>query len=160
MILKRELNRDMFRREYEECFPPDEVVRRARSQIGSKEYHIYLKNCEHYVVWAKTGVLSSEVVDRVTEHAKDHFIGIGKYGVIAASCSTVLKFTGIGSILHNWLAGICYVFAAPLFPWFFGAGTIMIGISSFGYALARWVQFNVKRNKFTFNLNWTKAVVQ
>jgi hypothetical protein len=155
-ILKRELNRVMYRRAYEEFFLPDEVVRRARSQIGNKEYHIYLKNCEHFVVWAKTGACTSEVVDRVTSRAQDHFLGIARYGFFAASCSTILKLSGLGSIVHSWLAGICCVFAAPLFPWFFGVGTVAVGISSFGYALSKWIQFNVRRNSLTFHLNWVK----
>lgn len=38
-----------------DCLEPDEVIERARSRIGEKEYHLIGKNCEHFATWCKTG---------------------------------------------------------------------------------------------------------
>ena len=53
-LLCREVNTDIIIREFKDGYPPDEVVDRARSQLGKKKFHVYLCNCEHFSVWAKT----------------------------------------------------------------------------------------------------------
>lgn len=37
------------------CYPPAEVVRRARSRKGEAGYSLWLNNCEHFAYWCKTG---------------------------------------------------------------------------------------------------------
>jgi hypothetical protein len=37
------------------CHRSAEVVRRARSKLGSVGYHLWLNNCEHFAYWCKTG---------------------------------------------------------------------------------------------------------
>ncbi|MBL5885580.1 lecithin retinol acyltransferase family protein [Lelliottia amnigena] len=39
---------------------PDEVIHRANSRIGEKNYHLVVNNCEHFAVWCKTNVRDSE----------------------------------------------------------------------------------------------------
>ncbi|GMO49709.1 MAG: hypothetical protein Pg6C_12600 [Treponemataceae bacterium] len=46
---------------------PEEVVRRARSQIGSKGYNLVFNNCEHFARWCKTGIAESEQVNAAVE---------------------------------------------------------------------------------------------
>jgi len=36
-------------------FLPKETVKRARSRIGEKRYHLLFNNCEHFALWCKTG---------------------------------------------------------------------------------------------------------
>ncbi|MCE9979674.1 MULTISPECIES: lecithin retinol acyltransferase family protein [Leclercia] len=70
-----------------ELFSPDEVVERARKEIGEQQYSLLFNNCEHFAVWCKTGLLESEQVafwkkiaernrkaKKATEKIKDHFL--------------------------------------------------------------------------------------
>jgi hypothetical protein len=43
---------------------PDVVIKRAESRIGERDYHLVFNNCEHFVVWCKTGRHWSGQVDR------------------------------------------------------------------------------------------------
>lgn len=47
-----------------ERFSPDEVVERALSRVGEAAYHFAANNCEHFAVWAKTGVAASGQIQR------------------------------------------------------------------------------------------------
>lgn len=60
--------KNLYRVDYEEedkCYPPDEVIARAESQIGepglqNRRYHLFQNNCEHFATWCKTGEAFSE----------------------------------------------------------------------------------------------------
>jgi len=56
-------------------FSRPEIVERARSQIGSKEYNLVFHNCEHFARWCKTDVYESEQV----HDAIDIALEVGKY---------------------------------------------------------------------------------
>lgn len=43
---------------------PDVVIKRAESRIGERDYHLVFNNCEHFVLWCKTGRHQSGQVDR------------------------------------------------------------------------------------------------
>lgn len=48
--------------------PIDDVetaIARAESRLGEESYHLFGNNCEHFVVWAKTGIADSS---QVTAH--------------------------------------------------------------------------------------------
>ena len=48
------------------CFRPADVISRARSKLGEKQYNLVANNCEHFAIWCKTGVsYSSQVVDAI-----------------------------------------------------------------------------------------------
>ena len=44
-------------------YSPSETVQRARSQLGKKDYNIFLNNCEHFAIWCKTGVHESHQIN-------------------------------------------------------------------------------------------------
>lgn len=44
------------------AFAPEETLKRARSRIGEREYNLLTNNCEHFVVWCKTGISESRQV--------------------------------------------------------------------------------------------------
>jgi hypothetical protein len=44
-------------------FTPDEVVRRAQSQLGKADYHLLGRNCEHLAAWCVTGESESDQVE-------------------------------------------------------------------------------------------------
>ena len=43
-------------------FSPEETVERARARMGERNYNLIANNCEHFVVWCKTGVSDSRQV--------------------------------------------------------------------------------------------------
>jgi hypothetical protein len=49
------------------AFSCDEIVQRAKAQIGSKGYSIVFNNCEHFARWCKTGVAESKQVNQVAD---------------------------------------------------------------------------------------------
>lgn len=48
-----------------EKYTPDEVVKRAKSKLGSRNFNIVLNNCEHFTNWCKTGNRKSSQVNLV-----------------------------------------------------------------------------------------------
>ena len=45
-------------------YSPEEIVKRAESQLGEGKYNLVFNNCEHFAVWCKTGVHESSQVQR------------------------------------------------------------------------------------------------
>ena len=44
------------------AFTPEEVVERAQSRMGERNYNLLVNNCEHFAVWCKTGISDSKQV--------------------------------------------------------------------------------------------------
>lgn len=44
------------------AFAPEETLKHARSRIGERKYNLLTNNCEHFVVWCKTGISESRQV--------------------------------------------------------------------------------------------------
>jgi hypothetical protein len=51
--------------EYESRLPAQEIVKRARSKIGSADYNLFGNNCEHFATWCVTGDAHSTQVQTV-----------------------------------------------------------------------------------------------
>ncbi len=51
---------------YQQALPSDEVLFRAESCIGERDYNVVTNNCEHFAVWCKTGRFQSRQVDAVS----------------------------------------------------------------------------------------------
>ena len=54
--------------------PPDrrageDIVRRARSRLGERRYHLLRNNCEHFCNWCQLGECRSEQVEAVMKPA-------------------------------------------------------------------------------------------
>ena len=45
-------------------FSREETVNRARSRMGEKSYNLLFNNCEHFVLWCKTGINKSVQVEK------------------------------------------------------------------------------------------------
>ena len=52
------------------CLPAATVVARAQSRLGESRYDLFDENCEHFVMWCKTGISSSEQVKNIEETVK------------------------------------------------------------------------------------------
>ena len=52
------------------CLPAATVIARAQSRLGESRYDLFGNNCEHFVMWCKTGISSSEQVKNMEEMAK------------------------------------------------------------------------------------------
>lgn len=48
-------------------FSADEIIARATSRIGEKNYSLLGNNCEHFVNWCRTGQADSRQVDRTMQ---------------------------------------------------------------------------------------------
>jgi hypothetical protein len=44
------------------AYPPDAIVRRARSRLGENDYRLLTNNCEHFCNWCVSGVSHSAQV--------------------------------------------------------------------------------------------------
>ena len=47
----------------------DEIVRRARSRLGERRYHLLRNNCEHFCNWCQLGESRSEQVEALMKPA-------------------------------------------------------------------------------------------
>jgi len=70
------------------CFPPDVVVKRARSRLGEKGYDLKWNNCDHFATWCKTGKHKSIQVDIVKGVGK---IIITRFPIISIFVNIVFK---------------------------------------------------------------------
>ena len=52
-------------RHAETIFSPEETVARAEKALNSKGYNLLCHNCEHFAIWCKTNVESSEQVKKI-----------------------------------------------------------------------------------------------
>jgi hypothetical protein len=50
-------------------YPREEIVRRARAQIGAKGYNLVFNNCEHFARWCKSGISESKQVENAIKMA-------------------------------------------------------------------------------------------
>ena len=53
------------------CFDPETVVSRAKSKLRERKYNPVTNNCEHFALWCKTGISSSEQVNNVKDASKE-----------------------------------------------------------------------------------------
>ena len=58
---------------HDSCFDPEAVVSRAKSRLGERKYDPVTNNCEHFALWCKTGISSSEQVRSVLNALKTGF---------------------------------------------------------------------------------------
>lgn len=60
-----------------EAFTPDETLERARSRMGERSYNLLTNNCEHFVVWCKTGISDSRQVRQWATLCQRIFLNAG-----------------------------------------------------------------------------------
>ena len=60
-------NVKVYRMKHERCLDADIVVWRAHSAVGNPKYNAFTNNCEHFAMWCKTGISSSDQVDKAEE---------------------------------------------------------------------------------------------
>ena len=68
--IKFDTNEHVYVIKHTRCFDPETVVSRAKSQLGKREYNAFTNNCEHSALWCKTGISSSDQVNKVTDALK------------------------------------------------------------------------------------------
>ena len=70
MVVRRKFkleNEPVYVIKHDRCFDPEPVVSRAKSKLGERKYHPVTNNCEHFALWSKTGISSSEQVNNVKD---------------------------------------------------------------------------------------------
>ena len=60
-------NESVYVIEHDRCYDPETVVSRAKSKLGERKYRPVTNNCEHFALWCKTGISSSEQVNNVKD---------------------------------------------------------------------------------------------
>ena len=63
-------NESVYVIEHDRCYDPETVVSRAKSKLGERKYDPVTNNCEHFALWCKTGISSSEQVNNVKDASK------------------------------------------------------------------------------------------
>lgn len=88
-------------RDYDEdVFSPKETIERALSRLGEKGYLLHENNCEHFVVWCKTGESSSTQVDSAKRVVQTGATGIAVGSAILRSAKVLpvpYKFLAYGA---------------------------------------------------------------
>ena len=57
--ISSELARHLQQRYGYHLYTPEETVQRAKTRLGETSYNLFTNNCEHFVIWCKTGVSES-----------------------------------------------------------------------------------------------------
>eukprot|EP00048_Salpingoeca_helianthica_P017595 m.238069 g.238069 ORF g.238069 m.238069 type:complete len:206 (+) comp21555_c0_seq1:271-888(+) len=70
------------------AFPLEEIVQRARSQIGESDYDLLGHNCEHFASWCRTGQPGSAQVRNLGQ-------SMVKVGIFGAIASAFVGFLGL-----------------------------------------------------------------
>mmetsp|Transcript_29993 Transcript_29993/g.33477 ORF Transcript_29993/g.33477 Transcript_29993/m.33477 type:complete len:282 (+) Transcript_29993:127-972(+) len=86
---------------------PNEVVERARNQIGNdKSYHLIYNNCEHFAYEMKTGISKSSQVKKKAKKAKKIAVistsagaGVGLLGTSAGGVRIVLGLDSVSALV-------------------------------------------------------------
>ena len=68
--IKFDTNENLYVIKHTSCFDPETVISRAESKLGEREYNTFTNNCEHFALWCKTGVSSSEQINKATDALK------------------------------------------------------------------------------------------
>lgn len=93
---KYRLEDDLYLIKHVKCLPADEVVSRARSRLGEREYHLSKNNCEHFAMWCKTEISSSEQVKNIKKEAKESGPRV-VVGLVAKPGVEVAQMIGAGA---------------------------------------------------------------
>lgn len=84
---------------YAQCFPAEEVLRRAHESVGKDGYRLFANNCEHLARWCKTGHHESQQALNAAAGAVSvggsASLGAGSIGVVAGA-GTVAGLSGPG----------------------------------------------------------------
>ena len=63
-------NESVYVIKHDRCSDSETVVSRAKSKLEDRKYHPLTNNCEHFALWCKTGISSSEQVNNVKDASK------------------------------------------------------------------------------------------
>jgi hypothetical protein len=75
------LGRTVRVRPHPEGFLPERTVRRAESRLGTGDYDLFGRNCEHFASWCVTGEATSDQVGRNVR------LALGALSVVAERCA-------------------------------------------------------------------------
>jgi hypothetical protein len=104
---------EVFVRAYHAADPLDDTetaLCRAESRLGEENYHLFGNNCEHFVVWCKTGVSESSQVNahRKASSAVIQGAPLGMY-LLRAARRIPTPYRGAATIGAVAVAGAVYL---------------------------------------------------
>ena len=65
LIEKKNTYKSLARNRKFHIYSGHESVERAYSRLGENGYNLIFKNCEHFAMWCKTGVVYSSQVEKI-----------------------------------------------------------------------------------------------
>ena len=90
-------------RNYAECDPPETALRRALSSLGARGFDPLRSNCEHFVVWCKTGRKESSQVRNAASFVRGQ---PGAAALVLMASPVVLPMTVLAALVVNLLDGL------------------------------------------------------
>ena len=91
-------NESVYVIKHDRCFDPETVVSRAKSKLGERKYHPVTNNCEHFALWSKTGISSSEQINNVKDALE---IGVNDVKDTLPGALSALANTGVKEIVKT-----------------------------------------------------------
>lgn len=76
-----------------DTFGPEEILRRAYSRMGEREYNIVFKNCEHFATWCVCGLEHSGQVQRAAAAMAGVGAFVARRALVGAAGGAVLRST-------------------------------------------------------------------
>ena len=91
---------------HDKCLSAEDVVKRARSRLGENEYNVFYNNCEHFAMWCKTGISSSEQVEYFKDVMKDGAVSLAaNLGTqAAAKAGEVIVETAVREVTKKFVS--------------------------------------------------------
>ena len=83
---------------HDRCHDPETVVSRAKSKLGERKYNPFTNNCEHFALWSKTGISSSEQINNVKDALE---IGVNDVKDTLPGALSALANTGVKEIVKT-----------------------------------------------------------
>ena len=107
---------------HSDSISPDEVVQRAKSQIGRQGYDLVFNNCEHFASWCVVGQQTSRQVQVACER-----VGAVAAKTIVASSLRLASRLGAKRVVRGTNPAM---FVADLLQWATEAGGHHVGLTS------------------------------
>ena len=89
-------NESVYVIQHDRCHDPETVVSRAKSKLGERKYNPVTNNCEHFALWSKTGISSSEQVNNIKDAFKTGLDKVKDPALKTGAWRAVVEETQVG----------------------------------------------------------------
>ena len=89
-------NESVYVIQHDRCHDPETVVSRAKSKLRERKYNPVTNNCEHFALWSKTGISSSEQVNNIKDAFKTGLDKVKDPALKTGAWRAVVEETQVG----------------------------------------------------------------